>query len=169
MSMEDGQAMSKVRFFVNEALQTIDVNPDEALLFVLREKLHMRGTKCSCEEGDCGACTVLLNGKAVNSCLVIAAALDESDEVLTIEGLEQDGKLHPVQQAFIEEGALQCGYCTPGMVMSVWGLLLGNQNPSDDEIKEAIAGNLCRCTGYESILRAAHRASELIRRRDGEV
>ena len=169
MSMEDGQIMSKIQFFVNGQRQTVDAKPDEALLYVLREKLHMRGTKCSCEEGDCGACTVLLNGKAVNSCLVIAAALDENDEVLTIEGMERGGKLHPVQRAFIEEGALQCGYCTPGMVMSVWGLLLKNSSPSDDEIKEAIAGNLCRCTGYESILRAVHRASELIRNRDDEV
>ena len=111
----------------------------------------------------------MLNGKAVNSCLIPAAVLGEDDEVLTIEGLEQNGKLHPVQQAFIDEGAIQCGYCTPGMVMSVWGLLLRNPNPTDHDIREAIAGNICRCTGYESIVRAVHRASDLMCMKDGEV
>lgn len=117
------------------------------------------GTKYGCGEGECGACTVLLNGKAVNSCLVLAVEADGC-EVLTIEGLSKDGKLHPIQQAFIDEGAAQCGFCTPGMILAAKALLDENPNPSDEEIKQGLAGNFCRCTGYVSIFRAVKKAVE---------
>jgi carbon-monoxide dehydrogenase small subunit len=128
------------------------------LLQVLRNGLGLNGTKEGCGTGDCGACTVLLDGKPVNSCLVLAIDAD-GHEVTTVEGLEKEGKLHPLQAAFVEEGAVQCGFCTPGMLMTAKGLLDENPHPSEGEIRRGIAGNLCRCTGYVRIVRAIQRAA----------
>jgi carbon-monoxide dehydrogenase small subunit len=125
---------------------------------VLRERLGLIGTKISCEQGECGACTVIVDGKAVNSCIVLAPEVDGC-EVLTIEGLAQHGELDPIQTAFIEAGAVQCGYCTAGMIMSAKALLMENPDPTDPEIREALAGNLCRCTGYQRIVQAVSSAA----------
>lgn len=127
------------------------VRPDETLLEVLRDRMALTGTKRGCGEGQCGHCTVLLNGKAVNSCLTLALEAEEG-RVLTIEGLAQGERLHPIQKAFVEAGAIQCGYCTPGMVMATYGLLQENPHPTDDEIKQGIKGVMCRCTGYYKII-----------------
>jgi carbon-monoxide dehydrogenase small subunit len=152
-----------IRFKLNSNMVQCVTDPYESLLNILRKKFHLTGTKCSCEEGDCGACTVLLNRKAVVSCLVLGGNLDGCT-VTTIEGLEDSkGKLHHIQQAFIDEGAIQCGFCTPGLIMSAFALLLENPNPSDDDIRIALAGNLCRCTGYKSIIRAIHKSADVIR------
>lgn len=131
------------------------------LLQVIREDLGLIGTKEGCGEGDCGACTVLLEGKAVNSCLVLAAEADGRN-VTTIEGLAHEGKLHPLQQAFIDEGAVQCGYCTPGMLLSAKALLDENLSPTEAQIRQAIAGNLCRCTGYVRIISAVSKAAQAV-------
>ena len=135
-----------ISFTLNGAATSIDVNCTHTLARVLREQLGLIGTKVSCEQGECGACTVIVDGKAVNSCIMLAAEVDGC-EVLTIEGLAQDGELDPIQAAFIEEGAVQCGYCTAGMIMSAKALLMENRDPAEVEIREALAGNLCRCTG----------------------
>jgi carbon-monoxide dehydrogenase small subunit len=129
------------------------IAPYRTLLDVLREEIRLTGSKKGCDVGDCGACTVLLDGKPVNACLVVAATAENS-EITTIEGLAQDGKLHPLQQAFVNEGAVQCGFCTSGTLMSLKALFDRNSSPSVDEIKSAIAGNLCRCTGYTKIFKA---------------
>ncbi len=120
---------------------------------VLRENLKLTGTKQGCEMGDCGSCTVLLDGQPINSCLVLAVEA-EGHEILTIEGLSAEGKLHPLQQAFVEHGGIQCGFCSPGMILSAKALLDKNPSPSQSEIREAISGNLCRCTGYQKIVEA---------------
>lgn len=138
---------------VNGESYDLMIAPYRTLLDVLREEIHLTGSKKGCDVGDCGACTVLLDGKPVNACLVVAATA-ESSEITTIEGLAQDGKLHPLQQAFVKEGAVQCGFCTSGTLMSLKALLDRNSSPSEDEIKGAIAGNLCRCTGYTKIFKA---------------
>jgi carbon-monoxide dehydrogenase small subunit len=136
------------------------VESNLTLLDFLREKLDLIGTKKGCETGECGACTVLLNGKTVNSCLVLAVEAD-GREVTTIEGLlGDDGRLHPLQEAFVEAGAIQCGFCTPGMIMSSKELLDRNPRPSEEEIKDEMAGNLCRCTGYVKIIEAITKASK---------
>lgn len=129
------------------------------LLDFLRDTIGLTGTKKGCEEGECGACTVLLDGKPVNSCLVLAREVN-GHQVVTIEGLDQAGTLHPIQQQFIEKWAIQCGYCSPGMVMSAKALLDVNPRPTEAEIREAIAGNLCRCTGYAKIVEAIGAAAE---------
>lgn len=129
------------------------VEPHHSLLDVLREELDLRGAHRGCNSGDCGACTVIMNGKAVPSCLVLA--LDaEGAAVQTIEGVSENGVLHPLQQAMVKHGAIQCGYCTPGMVMSAIALVDENPTPSEDEVRTALAGNLCRCTGYKKIVEA---------------
>lgn len=138
---------------VNGSCYTMDVNPRLRLLDVLREHLGLTGAKEGCGEGECGACTVIIDGLAVNSCIVLAHQ-SEGKEILTIEGIEKNGELDRLQQAFIDKGAVQCGYCTPGMIMSCKALLMHNPDPSDEEIREAIAGNLCRCTGYVKIIEA---------------
>jgi aerobic carbon-monoxide dehydrogenase small subunit len=130
-----------------------DVWPGESLLFTLRERLGLPGTKNACEQGECGSCTVLLDGLPVCSCLV-AAGQAEGRSVVTVEGLATDDRLHPAQEAFIEAGAVQCGFCTPGLVVTVADLVERNPTASDAEVREALAGNLCRCTGYEKILEA---------------
>jgi carbon-monoxide dehydrogenase small subunit len=153
-----------VRFRVNGEQTTVHVEPTKTLLDVLREDLFLTGTKRGCDSGECGACAVLLNGQAVNSCLILAAELDGKD-VLTIEGLSKDRKeLHPLQKAFIEKGAVQCGFCTPGLIMTAKALLDENPNPTEEEVRYGVSGNLCRCTGYSKIVEAILTAGEEIRR-----
>ena len=144
---------TELTFTVNKKKVTLRVGPKERLLDTLREQLNLTGTKEGCGIGECGACTVILNGKAVPSCLILTGQI-EGSEVLTIEGLAIDGKLDPLQQAFIDYNAVQCGFCTPGMLMSAKALLMKNPHPNREEIKTALEGNLCRCTGYEQIIEA---------------
>ena len=141
--------------------QADDVWPGESLLYVLRERMGLPGSKNACEQGECGSCTVYLDGVAVCACLV-AAGQAEGRSVVTVEGLAGPaaGELHPVQEAFVEAGAVQCGFCTPGLLVAAHDLLTRVPSPSDLEIREALAGNLCRCTGYEKILAAVHLAAE---------
>jgi len=148
-----------VNFKVNGKPVSLDVDPMMRLSEVLREALGLVGTKVGCNEGECGACTVIINRRAVNSCLVLAPQAEGAD-IWTIEGMAKGDELHPVQTAFLEEGAVQCGYCTPGMIMSAVALLGENPHPTEEEIKDAIAGNLCRCTGYQKIVRAIQRCGE---------
>jgi carbon-monoxide dehydrogenase small subunit len=138
---------------VNGQEREMMVEPRQTLLDVLRYDLGLTGTKEACGDGNCGSCTVLLDGQAVNSCLVFAIEVD-GQEITTIEGLYQGGKLNPLQQAFIDEGAVQCGFCTPGMILAAKALLDSNPHPTEAEVRLAIAGNLCRCTGYDKIVRA---------------
>jgi carbon-monoxide dehydrogenase small subunit len=142
-----------VTLIVNGTARTIDVQPHHSLLESLRDQLNLTGTKECCAEGECGACTVLLNGRAVNACLVLAAECD-GEAVTTIEGMGDDGQLDPVQQAFVETGAVQCGFCIPGMIVAARYLLSTTPFPTEDEIKEGLAGNLCRCAGYSRIISA---------------
>ena len=142
-----------VRLNVNGFPATVHVGATTTLLQVLREQLGLTGTKCGCNTGDCGACTVLIDGEPRRSCLALAVAL-EGSEVTTIEGVARGARLHPLQKAFHELGATQCGFCTPGMIMSAKALLDKNPRPTRDAIIEAISGNLCRCTGYEKIVQA---------------
>jgi len=128
----------------------------------LREELGMKGTKKGCDSGHCGACTVIMDGKTINACLVLAVQAD-GKEILTIEGLSSGGKLHPLQEAFVEEGAVQCGFCVPGMILSAKALLDEKDDPSEEEIREALSGNLCRCTGYVKIIKAVQKAATLMR------
>jgi aerobic carbon-monoxide dehydrogenase small subunit len=151
-----------VKIRVNGALRESNVEPRLLLVQYLREECGLTGTHVGCETGVCGACTVLVDGQAVKSCTMLAVQADGSD-VKTIEGLASNGKLHPVQEGFWERHALQCGYCTPGMIMSVVQLLERNQSPSRDEIRHAIEGNLCRCTGYVHIVDAAEYAAKKAR------
>ena len=143
---------------VNGETHELTIAPYRTLADVLREEMRLTGTKKGCDVGDCGACTVLLNGKPVNSCLIVAATVQNS-EILTIEGLAKDGKLHPLQESFLKEGAVQCGFCTPGVLMSLKALLDNNPAPTPEDVKTAIAGNLCRCTGYSKIFKAAESAT----------
>ncbi len=143
---------------VNGETHELTIAPYRTLADVLREEMRLTGTKKGCDVGDCGACTVLLNGKPVNSCLIVAATVQNS-EILTIEGLAKDGKLHPLQESFLKEGAVQCGFCTPGILMSLKALLDNNPAPTPEDVKTAIAGNLCRCTGYTKIFKAAESAT----------
>lgn len=150
---------ANVTLTVNGKEHTLNVEADERLLDTLRERLHLTGVKEGCSIGECGACTVILDGKAVNSCMVYTFQIDGS-EVLTVEGLEVNGQLDPLQEAFIDHQAVQCGFCTPGMLMSARALLNENPNPDREEIKTAIEGNLCRCTGYQQILDAIESAAK---------
>jgi carbon-monoxide dehydrogenase small subunit len=143
---------------VNGETYELTIAPYRTLLDVLREEVHLTGTKEGCDVGDCGACTVLLDGKPVNSCLVVAATVQDA-EILTIEGLAQKGKLHPLQEAFIKEGAVQCGFCIPGVLMSLKALLDTNPAPTQEDVRIAMAGNLCRCTGYSKIFKAVASAT----------
>lgn len=145
--------MTKISLVVDGVSYSDDVEPRTLLVHYLREQLGKVGTVVGCDTSNCGACTVDLGGMSVKSCTVLAVQADGS-EVTTVEGLEQDGKLAPMQQAFHDNHALQCGYCTPGMIMACRDLLKNNSSPSEDEIREGIEGNLCRCTGYQNIVRA---------------
>ncbi len=138
---------------VNGHERSVLVEPRQTLLDVLRYDLRLTGTKEGCGDGNCGSCTILMDGQAVNSCLVLAIEA-EGHNILTIEGLAQDGELHPLQKAFIDEGAVQCGFCTPGMIMNAKAILDINPHPTEEQVRLAIAGNLCRCTGYDKIVRA---------------
>jgi carbon-monoxide dehydrogenase small subunit len=152
--------MKAITLFVNGTEYTLKVKPSATLLEAIREDLGLTGAKEGCGEGECGACTVLMDGEAVNACLILAAEAD-GRQITTIEGLAQGEKLHPIQQAFVDLGGLQCGFCTPGMILSAKVLLQANPDPSDEEIKKALEGNFCRCTGYTKIVesvRAAARA-----------
>jgi len=150
-----------ISFILNGEQINIETEANISLATLLREQLHLTGTKISCEEGECGACTVILDGKAVNSCLVLAPEIN-GRSVTTIEGLSKNSELHPIQAAYIDEGAVQCGFCTPGMVMSTKALLDENPNPSEADIKEALEGNICRCTGYVRIIKAVQAAAEIL-------
>ena len=147
-----------IRLVVNGENCEVLVKPNSTLLDVLRGQLNLTGTKQGCDTGDCGACTVIMDGKPVNACLVLAMKAD-GRHILTIEGLAQGTKLHPIQEAFIEKGAIQCGFCTPGMVLSAKALLDLKPDPTVDDIKTGIAGNLCRCTGYTKIIEAIQAAA----------
>ena len=150
----------RLKLTVNgESRDTEGVWPGESLLYVLRERLGLPGSKNACEQGECGSCTVYLDGVAVCACLVAAGqAVDR--EVVTVEGLAEGDRLDPVQECFVEAGAVQCGFCTPGLIVATHDLIARNPSPSDEEIREALAGNLCRCTGYEKILDAVRAAAE---------
>jgi len=152
----------KIEINLNNRKRIVEVRPEELLLDVLREEFNFKGTKYGCGIGECGACTVIMNGKPVLSCQMLAAAAD-GQNFETIEGLADGNDLHPMQQAFIDEGAVQCGFCTPGMVLTANALVGENPDPSDEEIKNAIRGNLCRCTGYENIIQAVHTGAEKMR------
>lgn len=153
-----------IRIKLNGEARTLEAPAFRLLLDLLRDEIGLTGTKEGCGTGDCGACTVLLNGKPVNSCLIFAGELDGAD-IVTIEGLKIGPELHPVQQAFIQDGGAQCGYCTPGMLMMTKALLDENVNPSEEEIRFALSGNLCRCTGYAKIVQAVQNAARTLRKR----
>ena len=153
----------RIRFTVNGETHEILVRPNSTLLDVLRDELDLTGTKQGCDTGECGACTVIVDEKAVNACLMLAMKADGRN-IITIEGLSRGDELDPIQEAFFEKGAVQCGYCTPGMVLSTKSLLDKNPSPTKEEIKAGIAGNLCRCTGYSKIIEAAQEAAQKISR-----
>jgi len=148
----------KLSLTVNGEARATEAWEGESLLFALRERLGLPGSKNACEQGECGSCSVLLDGKLVCACLVLAAQAD-GHNVVTVEGLAQEAQLHPVQQAFTETGAVQCGFCTPGLIVATADLLARNPAPTDDEIREALSGNLCRCTGYAKIFDAVRLAA----------
>ena len=149
----------RIELSVNGERREADVWAGESLLFALRERLGLPGSKNACEQGECGSCSVLLDGELVCACLVLAAQA-QGHEVVTVEGLAEDGRLHRVQQAFVETGAVQCGFCTPGLVVAAADLLATTPRPNDGEIREALSGNLCRCTGYAKIFDAVRLAAE---------
>ena len=152
----------RIQITINGRPHALEVEPRKTLLAVLRNQLRLTGSKEGCSSGDCGACTVLLDGQPVDSCLVLAVEAD-GREVTTIEGIASDGELHPVQSALIETGGMQCGFCTPGVVMSSVALLRDNPKPTSDEIRHALAGNLCRCTGYTKIVESVQIAARHLR------
>jgi len=151
-----------VTLTINGEQRQVETAANQTLLYLLRDDLGLTGTKDGCREGECGACTVVLDGEPVNSCLVLAGQVD-GHEVLTVEGLAHNGQLHAVQRAFVEAGAVQCGFCTPGVIMAAVALLSRNPKPSEYQIREALVGNLCRCTGYTKILDAVWLAAEEMR------
>jgi len=151
--------MKSITTTINRKKYNVEVHPNQTLLDFLREELGLTGTKRGCEIGECGACTVILDGDAVNSCLVLVPQID-GKEVVTIEGLANGDELHPLQKAFLDHDAAHCGYCTPGMLMSAKALIDKNPAPNEEEIRTAISGNLCRCTGYVQIVDAIHNSSE---------
>ncbi|GAB4289168.1 MAG: glyceraldehyde dehydrogenase subunit gamma [Myxococcota bacterium] len=165
--MKSANAKKPITLTVNGDVYRLAVDPWRTLLEVLRDELNLTGTKLGCGTGDCGACTVLVDGKSITSCLTLAVEMD-GKEITTIEGLAPSGEeLHPIQKAFVEKGAIQCGFCTSGMELSAYYLLSKNPTPDDDEIRSALSGNLCRCTGYYKIVEAIATASEEISRKKG--
>ena len=160
--MEEGKQFLQISLKVNGKEHEVNVEPRETLLEVIRDRLGLTGTKLSCDMEVCGACTVLLDGRPVSSCTTLAFEA-RGKEVMTIEGLASDGKLHPLQEAFLERGGLQCGFCTPGMILTAKTLLEENPDPTEEEIKEYMHGNLCRCTVYQMIVESIMAASEKMR------
>jgi carbon-monoxide dehydrogenase small subunit len=156
--MEVTMTFHRITLTINGTSEQVDVPSNMTLLQMLRDKLAITGTKNGCSAGECGACTVMLNGEPVNSCMVLAAECDGA-QVTTVEGLSKDGKLDPIQETMIEEGGVQCGFCTPGVLISARALLNRNPHPSEPEIREALVGNLCRCTGYFRIVEAVKKAA----------
>ncbi len=154
--------MKKIRFTLNGTPYALSVKPWRTLLELIREDLSLTGTKEGCGQGECGSCTVIMGGKTVNSCLVPALEAD-NQEIITIEGLVDGDILHPIQDAFVQKAGMQCGFCTPGMIISAKALLDKNPNPSEEEIREGIAGNFCRCTGYTKIIESISAAAEALR------
>lgn len=152
----------EISFILNGRPVTIHTEPERRLIDVLREDFFLTGAKEGCGEGECGACTILMDGKAVHACMVLAGQLN-GHEILTAEGLAQNGELDIIQKAFIDQVAIQCGYCTPGMIMSTKGLLLQNPDPSEEEIRIALSGNICRCSGYVQIVAAVRQAAKQLR------
>ena len=153
---------TKITLIVNGKETSVMTDPERSLLGVLREELHVTGPKYGCGDGLCGACTVLMEGRPIRSCVMPVAMANEK-KITTIEGIADGDRLHPVQQAFLDEGAVQCGYCTPGMVLTAVALLKENPRPTDEQIVEAMNGNICRCNGYTKIMNAIRRAATLIR------
>lgn len=151
--------MKKIKLIVNDVSYELETRPERRLLDVLRDDLHLTGTKEGCSEGECGVCTVLLDGKPVDSCLVLVGQVDGC-RITTIEGLSDGNELHTLQKAFVDAGAIQCGYCTPGMILAAKAILDQNPDPTVEEIKKGIAGNLCRCTGYKKIVEAVQMAAQ---------
>lgn len=156
-------AERELRLTVNGEVFQTSVDPRMTLVDLLRQKLALTGTHVGCEHGVCGACTILLDGQAVRSCLMLALQADGAS-LMTVEGLAEDGKLHPIQEAFMEQHGLQCGFCTPGFLMATYDLLQRSPSPSDPEIREALGGQICRCTGYQSIIESVHLAAQKLRR-----
>ena len=156
----------RIEFKVNGVPRRLEVEPHRTLLEVLRDELGLTGTKRGCDQGHCGACTVLLNGEPVNACLVLAFRVD-GQAVETIEGLDQEAEMNAIQTAMVDEGAVQCGFCTPGMVLSAKALLAENPDPSRADILEALSGNLCRCTGYERIVAGVQKAAGVLKSGSG--
>ncbi|HNS13705.1 MAG TPA: (2Fe-2S)-binding protein [Syntrophorhabdaceae bacterium] len=154
--------MEQIKLTVNGKDYELQVRPWATLLEVIREDLGLTGAKEGCGEGECGACTVIMDGKAVNSCIVLAVEAN-GRQITTIEGLAEGDKLHPVQEAFLEKGGMQCGFCTPGMILSTKILLDGNKNPTDEEIRKGLEGNFCRCTGYTKIFESVKAAAQKVR------
>ncbi|MCH8159744.1 MAG: (2Fe-2S)-binding protein [Proteobacteria bacterium] len=159
-------AETNIQLTVNGESEQLVVGNDQTLLYVLRDNLGLTGSKDGCSSGDCGACVIMLDGMPVNSCMVLGPQADGSI-VVTIEGLAQDGELHPVQRTFGETWAFQCGFCTPGMLISCYALLEANNDPSREEILTAIAGNFCRCTGYQGVVKAVQQAATEMRETEG--
>jgi carbon-monoxide dehydrogenase small subunit len=155
-------AKRTVAFTLNGRKQEVELEPRMLLVHALREEMHLTGTHVGCDTSQCGACTIVLDGVSVKSCTMFGVQADGC-EVLTVEGLRQDGQLHPLQQAFWDEHGLQCGYCTPGMIMSAYGLLQDNPDPTEAEIREGLRGNFCRCTGYHNIVKAVQSAAATLR------
>ncbi|WP_227767446.1 (2Fe-2S)-binding protein [Zhaonella formicivorans] len=154
--------MQQIKLKINAKIYDVAVKKNWTLLYVIREVLNLTGSKCGCNTGDCGACKVLIDGEAVNSCTVLAIKAEEK-EIVTIEGIAQGTSLHPIQEAFVEAGAVQCGFCTPGMIITAKALLDKNPNPTRQEIAEALDNNLCRCTGYIKIMDAIELAARRMR------
>jgi aerobic carbon-monoxide dehydrogenase small subunit len=155
-------AKQSISFVLNGERVEVEAEPRTLLVHLLREQLSLTGTHVGCDTSQCGACTVFMDGAAVKSCTIFGVQAEGSN-VLTIEGLKQDGQLHPLQDAFWDQHGLQCGYCTPGMIMSAYGLLADNPDPSENEIREGLRGNLCRCTGYHNIVKAVQSAATAMR------
>mgnify|MGYP001036710981 FL=1 len=164
--VESGKRKVTLRLTVNDRVIVRDVDPNMTLLHFLRDELKLYGTKEACGEGECGACTIIMNGRAVTSCIILAVEA-EGAQIRTVEGLSKNGKLSILQEEFVSQDALQCGFCTPGFLMSTRALLDSNPDPSDEEIIEALSGNLCRCTGYIPILNAVKRTIERERKELG--
>ena len=155
--------MAKIKLSVNGKIYEPEVEPWHTLLHILREEIGLTGTKKGCDSGRCGACTVLMNGTPILSCTILAISC-QGEEITTIEGLAQGGQLHPIQQTFIDHYAVQCGFCTPGMILNAKAFLDNNPNPTEDEVREAISGNMCRCTGYVKPVKAILAAAEILKK-----